>query len=337
MANLLITGGAGYIGSVMSDWALRSGHHVKVVDLLWFKKDTPLCFLNHPDYRFIKGDIRNQALVPELLKDVDYIIHLAAVVGDPAAKKFPELTRSVNYDATVNLIQAAQERKVKGFIFFSTCSNYGVAKGIADENSSLNPLSLYAKTKVDVEHYLRDAKGIDWLICRLSTVYGISPRMRFDLTVNDFTLNAYKSRALDIYQPYTYRPYINTDDVARIIMEMLRDFPRIKNNIFNVGFADGNYQKIKIAEIIKEFLPDLKINLIKSGEDLRDYQVDFSKFKRFLKIDNPRTVTDGVKDLLNVLESQLVADPGEHCYYNTLPDLEADETDRIRRAEHIAS
>lgn len=322
---ILITGGAGYIGNTIVDLALAEGHKVKVIDLLWFTKDIPLIHCNKSNYEFTKGDIRNSELIDKILTGVDFIVHTAAVVGEPASNKFPELTRAINYEATINLIEKAKNFAVKGFIFLSTCSNYGVVNGMANENTALKALSLYAKTKVEVEEYLIEkAKTIDWLILRLSTVYGASRRMRFDLTVNDFTLNAYKNKQLNIFLPYSYRPYIHVFDVARTIFALFNNFDKVKRNIFNVGFNGENYQKIQIAGIVKKFIPDTEIKVVKSGVDLRDYQVDFSKLKRFLNLKNKFTVENGVKEILNLLESKKIKNPMEKHYYNTSPDLEVE-------------
>jgi nucleoside-diphosphate-sugar epimerase len=267
---LLITGGAGYIGSVITNLALQQGYQVKVIDTLWFKKDIPLIHLNNPNYEFIRGDICDKNIVKEIIKDIDFIINAAAVVGDPASKKFPDLTYKTNYEACKNLAELARKNKIKGFIFFSTCSNYGIANGLANEETELNPLSIYAKAKVKAEEYLMNKiNGLDWIIGRLSTVHGVSPRMRFDLTVNDFTMNAYMKKYLDIFLPYSHRPYIHVYDVAKIIMELLKNFEKVKNNVFNIGFNGENYQKIQIANIVKENIPDTKIEIVKTGSDLR--------------------------------------------------------------------
>ena len=319
---LLITGGAGYIGSVITNLALQQGYQVKVVDALWFKKDIPLIHMNNPNYQFIKGDICDKNVAKKIIKDVDFIINTAAVVGDPASKKFPDLTYKTNYEACINLAELAKENKAKGFIFFSTCSNYGIANGLANEETELNHLSIYAKAKVKAEEYLmNDINGLDWIICRLSTVYGVSPRMRFDLTVNDFTMNAYIKKYLDIFLPYSHRPYIHVYDVAKIIMELLKNFEKVKNNVFNIGFNGENYQKIQIANIVKENIPDTKIEIVKTGSDLRDYQVDFSKLKKFLNIQNTYTIKNGVEEILEILKNKIITDPYKDYYYDTLPDI----------------
>lgn len=319
---LLIAGGAGYIGSVITNLALQKGYQVRVIDTLWFKKDIPLIHLNNPNYEFIRGDICDKKILKGIIKDIDFIINAAAVVGDPASKKFPDLTYQTNYEACINLAEVARKNKVKGFIFFSTCSNYGIADGLADEETELKPLSAYAKTKVKAEeHLMSKINGLDWIIGRLSTVYGVSPRMRFDLTVNDFTMNAYMKKYLDIFLPHSHRPYIHVYDVANIIMELLKNFEKVKNNVFNIGFNGENYQKIQIANIIKEYIPDTKIEIVKAGSDLRDYQVNFSKLKKLLNIKNTYTVKNGVMEIFEMLKNKIIIDPYKDYYDNTFPDI----------------
>ena len=321
MPKVLITGGAGYIGSVMSNFFLLNGYDVKVADLLWFKKDVPSIYHGNPRYTFVKGDICNAGFRDNLLKDIDFVVHAAAVVGDPASKKFPDLTYKINHEASIKLIDKARNSNVKGFIFLSTCSNYGISEGLANEESPLKPLSLYAQTKVDVERYLIDeVRDLGWVICRLSTVYGVSPRMRFDLTVNDFTLNAFTNKYLDIFLPYTYRPYIHVSDVGRVIFEVVKNIDRTKNNIFNIGFDGENYQKIEIAKAISKFIPEIKINVTGQGSDSRDYQVDFSKLQKHIDVKNSFRVESGIKEVLDLLNSGSITNPKEDIYYNTSPD-----------------
>lgn len=317
---ILITGGAGYIGSVITEQFLSSGNKVVALDSLWFNKGIPFLFKDNPNYKFVKGSILDSEILDKIMSSgIDYLVHTAAVVGEPASNKFPDLTEEINYRGAINVINKSLQYNLKGFIFFSTCSNYGIADGIAKEDSSLNPLSLYARTKVNVEHYLMDkAKGLDWVICRLATVYGLSPRMRFDLTVNDFVSNAYIKKYIDIFLPYTHRPYIHVRDVAKVIQGIIDNFKNSKGEIFNVGFNGQNYQKIQIANIVKIFIPELKIEIVKSGSDARDYQVDFSKLQRLVGIKNDFMLEDGVREILELLKSGKV-DPQQSCYYNTNP------------------
>lgn len=322
MKRILITGGAGYIGSVITNLALQQGFKVRVIDTLWFKKEIPLIHLNNPYYEFVKGDIRDYSMVNRVLDDIDYVINAAAVVGDPASKIFPELTSQTNFEAFRNIIELSKNKEIKGVVFLSTCSNYGTAKELANEETELLPQSLYAQSKVQAEKLLMDGEHkLDWIICRLSTVYGISPRMRFDLTVNDFTMNAFVEKNLDIFLPYSNRPYIHVYDAAKVIIELLKNFDSVKNNVFNIGFDGENYQKIEIANIVKEYLPDTKIEIVKSGHDLRDYRVDFSKLNKFLNLENTYTVRDGVKEVYEILKNKIITDYRQDYYYNTKPDL----------------
>lgn len=319
---ILITGGAGYIGSVLTNLALQNGHSVVAVDHLWFNEQIPLIHLSNPHYTFIKGDIRNKKVVEDAMQNIDFIIHTAAVVGDPASKLFPDETKSINETASFQLIDLARERKVKGFIFFSTCSNYGIANDLATEETALSPLSLYAETKVNVERYLIDkVNDMDWVIGRLSTIYGASPRMRFDLTVNDFTLNAWKKKYLDIFLPESYRPYIHVFDLANIMMNVIANFEKVKNNVFNIGFPGENYQKIQIANTVKKYIPDVKIEILKEGGDKRDYQVDFSRLHKFLSVKQIFNVDKSVAEIYTMLKNGYITNPDAPVYYNTTPKL----------------
>lgn len=319
---ILITGGAGYIGSVLSNLALQQGHEVIAVDLLWFNEQIPLIHLNNPNYTFHKGDISDKSLMEKLCKVCDFIVHTAAVVGDPASKLFPELTHSINETASISLINIARTSGVKGLVFFSTCSNYGVANDLATEETPLQPLSLYAESKVNVEKYLIDhVHDMPWVIGRLSTIYGASPRMRFDLTVNDFTLNAFTKKYLDIFLPESYRPYIHVYDISNVVLTLLANFDRVKNNVFNIGFPGENYQKIQIANTVKKFIPDVKIDILKEGGDKRDYQVDFSKLHRFIDIKQQFNVEKSVAEIFEMLQKGYIRNPEAPVYYNTSPNL----------------
>lgn len=319
---ILITGGAGYIGSVLTNLALQNGHSVVAVDHLWFNEHIPLIHLSNPNYTFVKGDIRDKSVVEGAMQNIDFVIHTAAVVGDPASKLFPEDTVSINEAASYQLIDLARERKVKGFIFFSTCSNYGIANDLATEETPLSPLSLYAESKVNVERYLTEkVKDMDWVIGRLSTIYGASPRMRFDLTVNDFTLNGWKKKYLDIFLPESYRPYIHVFDLANVMMTIIANFDKVKNNVFNIGFPGENYQKIQIANTVKKYIPDVKIDILREGGDKRDYQVDFSKLHKFISVKQIFNVDKSVAEIVEMLEKGYIIDPDSPVYYNTTPKL----------------
>jgi nucleoside-diphosphate-sugar epimerase len=318
----LITGGAGYVGSVLTAHALSLGHSVRAVDILWFQETVPLNYYYSPRYEFVRGDVCDVGFMEKQLADVDFVVHTAAVVGDPASKKYPDLTKRINYDATIALIELCKTHPVRGFLFLSTCSNYGISDGMATEDGVLKPLSLYAETKVDVEKYLmtRVTKP-DWFIGRLSTVYGISPRIRFDLTVNDFSAAAFFEKKIDIFLPQSFRPYINVSDLSRVLLKVIENFEKVKNQVFNVGFPGENYQKIKIADAVKKYLPSTDIGILKEGGDKRDYQVDFSKLHTALAIQNEHTVDSSVRDLIYVFGQGVIRNYRDSKYYNTSPNL----------------
>lgn len=315
---VLITGAAGYIGSTLSQIFLQHGYEVRGIDVLWFDHTVPMAFWAHPSYTFRKGDFGDATVMRSLLQGVDIVFHTAAVVGEPACKKFPELAEETNYHKTLKLVEYCEEFGVPRFVFFSTCSNYGISEGIADENAPLQPLSLYARTKVAVERFLMERSGsLQWVIGRLATVYGVSPRMRFDLTVNDFTAKGWFDKYIDIFLPHTYRPYVHVYDVARIMLAIAENFDRVSNQVFNVGFEGENYQKITIAEMVKKYIPEVTIEIVREGTDLRDYQVSFDKLQRSLPIENQYTVESGVQQVLTLFQQSIVRNPKAAKYYDT--------------------
>lgn len=319
---ILITGGAGFVGSAITRHFLTFGWDVNVLDVLWFDQNVPNLFKQCPGYSFLKGSISDEDSLKKSLEGVDYVIHAAAVVGDPASKKYPELTQKTNYEGSLNLIKHVSRSSAKGLVFLSTCSNYGIADGIANEGTVLKPLSAYSETKVNVERHLMDkTKDLDWVICRLSTVYGASSRMRFDLTVNDFAAHGYIDKKLEVFLPLTFRPYIHVQDVAQTMFAVINNFAKVRKNVFNVGFNTENYQKIKIAEIVRSHLPDLNIITVSSGVDARDYQVDFSKLKNMLGVQRRWDVSLGVKEVLDLLRRGEIRDINEAKFYNTNPNL----------------
>jgi nucleoside-diphosphate-sugar epimerase len=175
---------------------------------------------------------------------------------------------------------------------------------------------------VDTERYLMDkTKNLNWVIGRLSTIYGLSPRMRFDLTVNDFTLNGWKKKYLDIFLPESFRPYIHTYDISNIALTLLENIDTVKGNVFNIGFEGENYQKIQIAKIVQKYMPDVKIDILKEGGDLRDYQVDFSKLHKFIKVKQVFDVDKGVHEIYEILKLGLINNPEAEVYYNTTPKI----------------
>ncbi|MGH2565215.1 MAG: NAD-dependent epimerase/dehydratase family protein, partial [Ginsengibacter sp.] len=224
MKKVLVTGGAGYIGSVLVRILLNNGYLVRVADSLKFGGESLYDIAQHPNFEFMKGDLRNDADMDKTLQGVNYVAHLAAIVGDPACSKFSDEAKEVNWTASVSFFKKAEKAGIERFVFASTCSNYGKMtdpNSFVNENSELRPVSLYAELKVKCENFLLK-ENKDSRMCatalRFSTVYGFSPRIRFDLTVNEFTRNVCLTGEQEIWGPQFNRPYCHVDDLARSVM-----------------------------------------------------------------------------------------------------------------------
>lgn len=320
---VLVSGGAGYIGSVLVRLLLEKGFAVRVIDKLSFGGEPLLDWLNHPQFEFVKGDIRNEADVTAALQGVDAVAHLAAIVGDPACAREPEVARATNYDASVQFYNLAEKAGVKRFVFASTCSNYGKMEdpeGYVNENSQLAPVSLYAETKVAVEKFLlgQERGNTCKPVClRFSTVYGISMRPRFDLTVNEFTRELALGRELVVFGEQFWRPYCHVVDLARSVVAVLEaPEEKVAYDVFNVGDTAENYQKKMIVDAILEQLPDSRVKYVSKNEDPRDYRVNFSKIKERLGFSITMRVPDGIRQIRQVISAGFLNDPDDARYRN---------------------
>ncbi len=318
---VLVTGAAGYIGSTLCRRLLADGCEVVGIDNLLHGGGGLLGLLQFPAFTFLKEDIATTTAYEDLLDPQTNIVHLAAIVGEPASRKLPEATVATNREATTALIDLAARKNVQKFIFASTCSNYGShPEGApATETCELKPLSLYAETKVAVERYLHDAHGTDlnWTILRFATVYGVSPRLRLDLTVNDFTAHALVDKKLVVFLPESTRPYIHVVDVARAVQHVLANGPPTAHDIFNVGNTRENYRKIRIVNAIKEIVGDFEVELVEKGNDPRDYRVDFEKIRSKLDYHTTRTVPDGIREIALIVTTGIVEDITKAEYHNS--------------------
>jgi len=320
---ILVTGGAGYVGSVLVPLLLAEGHGVRVLDNLTHGGQSLLGSWSHPRFEFVKQDIRDTGKVLPLLADSDAVVHLAAIVGDPACARMPELARSVNLDASLKIFEEAGKRGVKAFVFASTCSNYGKMRDhdkLADETSELRPLSLYAETKVAVEKAVLGQSGESGMCAtslRFATVYGVSPRMRFDLTVNEFTMEMLTKKRLVIYGGQFWRPYAHVMDIARSIKLVLESpEEKVKGQVFNVGSTGQNYQKRQLVDMIKPHAPGAVVEEVHKEEDPRDYKVSFEKIKERLGFEITRTVEDGIRDVAWIVNNGVIRDVDDPMYRN---------------------
>jgi nucleoside-diphosphate-sugar epimerase len=323
MGTVLITGGAGYIGSWVVQRLLGHGYKVVVFDTLLFGPRPLQSFLGHPNYLFIKGDVRNSAEVDAAMKGVDYVAHLAAIVGEAACNKDSDAARSINMDGTANVARAAAKNDVRRLVFFSTCSSYGVqdTSVMADEQTPVNPVSLYAETKIDGEKLLWNElshSDVAGTIFRPSTVHGSSPRMRFDLIVNHFVKDAFFNKQLGISGPDMWRPLMWVGDAGKAIeLAFQADPEAIRNQVFNMGGLDGNSRKREIGEIIKKkYMPGLDLEIHDSDPDIRSYRVDFNKINKRLGFTLSKTLDEAIGDLFDLLNYGIIADPNDAMYRN---------------------
>lgn len=323
MKNVLVTGGAGYIGSVLVQLLLNQNRRVRVLDSLMYGGEAIVDLLSHPRFDFVKGDVRDGEAVDRALSGIDHVVHLAAIVGDPACAKEPEVARAVNLEASRQLYRRAEKAGADRFVFASTCSNYGKMDdpdAMVDETSPLAPVSLYAETKVAVERFLLEQEGGAGPLptsLRFATVYGLSRRPRFDLTVNEFTRELALGRELVVYGEQFWRPYCHVTDLARSVIAVLEaPDETVAYDVFNVGDSGENYTKQMLVDEMCRQMPDSKIKYVKKEEDPRDYRVDFSKIGRKLGFSITRTVPEGIRQLRRAVSEGFFEDPDHPRYRN---------------------
>lgn len=326
MKTVLVTGGAGYVGSILVRRLLEQKYRVVCLDNLRFGGESLLDVWEHPAFVFHRCDITQPGQVESILdreKRIFAIVHLAAIVGDPACKREPELAQRTNGEASVHLYEEAKKRGIARFVFASTCSNYGRMAdpgAYVDENSPLAPVSLYAELKVKFENFMLGEKRRRKFCptsLRFATVYGLSHRMRFDLTVNEFTKELAMRRELVVYGEQFWRPYCHVADFSRAILAVLRaPTKKVAYQVFNVGDTQENFTKGMLLEKLLEVFPGAQVRRVEMGEDPRDYRVRFKKISQRLGFRISRRVDDGIREIRQVLLQGIIADPEEQRYYN---------------------
>jgi nucleoside-diphosphate-sugar epimerase len=328
MKHILITGGAGYIGSILTSELLRQNYQVTVADNLLFGGESLVSFLHHPNFHFVKTDVTEKRAIKDALKPEwqkpDAVIHLAAIVGFPACQAVgKQVAWKYNVEATKMVFEQAADLGVERFVFASTYSNYGLSEDgkPVTEESPLNPQSLYAETKIAAEEYLLSQKDSACapLLFRFATLYGISPRTRFDLIVNQFVLEAFTKRALIIYQRGYSRSFVHIRDVARgVIMGLEAERATIQGQVFNLGTDSGNYSKDDIIKLILKRLPQTTVEYkdLTFGGDMRDITVSFAKIKNTLGFETTLDVNDGVREVLFALKNGIIQNPTDAHYRN---------------------
>ena len=320
--NVLVVGGAGFLGSILCEKLLDRGYMVRVLDNLTYGIHGLRNVSDHPKFEFIRGDMRDIQTVVEAVKGMDAVIHLAAIVGDNASALDPEETIEIDYLGTRMLADVCRYSQINRFIFASTCSVYGTSPTPdtkIDENSKLNPVSLYAEMKLKSERGILDLvdENFSPTILRMATLYGLSPRMRFDLVVNTLTIKAIKEKAFTIFGGNQWRPNLHVNDAAEAYIKCLEmPINKVKGKIYNVGSNKENYQIAKIGEIIGSIIPKAKMIIDKKKIDKRNYNVSFDKIKNLLKYTTKYNVKYGVKEIKKAVENGKFDDYTDDKYSN---------------------
>ncbi|MBI2577863.1 MAG: NAD-dependent epimerase/dehydratase family protein [Candidatus Wildermuthbacteria bacterium] len=320
---VLLTGGAGYLGSMVSRLLLLQGYRVKVVDQLFFGDASTKDLMGDPNFELIKANIFDLRENNALFADVDAVIHLAAVVGEPACLANKDISLRTNYFGTVYMARLCKAFGVKKFIFASTCSVYGEAEknGIVCEESSLNPVDFYGETKIYAERELMRLmdENFSCTVLRFGTLYGVSYRMRFDLVVNTFAKKAIVDKEIFLFGGQQWRPLVHVHDAARAIYFCLEaPASKVSNQVFNVGGDRENYLISDLGEIIREYFPETSIKTLADVADQRSYKVSFEKIKRTLGFEPEKTVRDGVAEIKEAIAGGFIGDLNNKYYYNHL-------------------
>jgi nucleoside-diphosphate-sugar epimerase len=321
---ILVIGGAGYLGAVLNEKLLNEGYLIRILDSFIYGKKAVEKYYGDSRVETIEGDIRNIETVNSSMRDIGCVVLLAAVVGDPASKARPEQTIETNYLASQVVASSAKINAIKRFVYASTCSVYGVGKDILDEEAPLNPVSLYARTKISSEESIMAISDSTFMptIMRMSTLYGYSPRMRFDLVVNTMTMTAFTEGKITVFGGNQWRPLLNLNDAADAFFKVIQaDLHRVGGRIYNVGSEKQNYKITEVASLVSEGIKEASggdIPIIIEGEnvDARDYRVSFKKIQTELGFDVSNTIQQAAKEIWQKLESKEIKDPKLKVYYN---------------------
>ncbi len=318
---ILVVGGAGYIGSTLCRQLWNHGHEVTALDRLMFGRESLDELDGRERFRLVQGDLRDETVLKQTVPGHDAVVLLAAIVGEPACNRNPKEAVDINLHGGLKVLDAARSTGAGRFVFASTCSNYGVADGtqLVTEEAPLQPISTYSETKVAAERAVLESATDDFCptVLRLSTAFGISARMRFDLMVSDFTLAAVREKKIVVFGEQFWRPFVHIEDISLAIGTVLDADPSVvRGNVFNVGCNEANVRKIDLAELIQRLVPGSELEYVKREVDPRSYRVDFGKIQQHLGFRPKWTIEDGIKELHQALSDGVWADPSDSRYYN---------------------
>jgi nucleoside-diphosphate-sugar epimerase len=316
---VLVVGGAGYLGSVLTQKLLRRGFRVRVLDSFIYGRRSLDLLSEDSNLDIVEGDLRNIHTCVSSLEETDAAVLLAAIVGDPASKVRPTETIETNVLAAQALASACKLHHINRFLYASTCSVYGAGGAMLDEEAPLNPISLYARTKIESEKTIL-GMGDEYFsptILRMGTLYGYSPRMRFDLVVNTMSMKSFVDRRIQVFGGKQWRPLLGVEDAAEVYARCLEaNLQDVGNQIFNVGSDDQNYQIDKVAEIVGKALGGIPISRDNSNLDARDYRVSFSKLTRKLGFTPKQNIDTAARNIFEKLTSGVIRNPAQRIYYN---------------------
>ena len=316
---VLVIGGAGYIGSALLPKLLAKGYQVRLLDLLIYGTETIEGVLAHPGLEIMQADFRQVDKVVEAMRGIDAVVHLGAIVGDPACALDEELTIEVNLMATRMIAEVAKGSSVSRFIFASTCSVYGANDEMLDERSALNPVSIYARSKIASEKVLMSMASADFgpTLLRFGTIYGLSGRTRFDLVVNLLTAKAVVEREITVFGGDQWRPFVHVDDAALAVMNAMEaPHSLVSSEVFNVGCDEQNYTVQQVGEIIQRLVPSSQLICMGSDTDKRNYRVNFGKINKTIGFSPKWTVEQGVAQVIEAIQSGKVKSYHDSKYSN---------------------
>jgi nucleoside-diphosphate-sugar epimerase len=313
--SVLLIGGAGYIGPVVAEELLKEGHTVKILDSLIYDNNFALShLLKYEGFEFIHGDMGDKKSLSDAVQSVTDVVLLGGLVGDPITRKYPDLARNINEISVQTCIKYLSKLNLEHVVFISTCSNYGlIPEGhLADENYPLSPLSPYSLAKVNAEKLLNSLKlekGFSPTILRFATAFGLAPRMRFDLTVNEFTKEIANGKELTVFDADTWRPYCHVKDFAEIVKLVIQAEPKkVAFQTFNAGSEENNFTKRQIVQMISKHIKLGKVTFKDHGGDPRNYKVNFSKIKKDLGFVSKFSVEEGISELIEELKTNKFED-----------------------------
>ena len=310
MKNILLVGGSGYIGTVIIDDFFNMNIKIKDLDFNIYGDQKEIIRKKTKNVSYVNLDLRDTKLLTKHLEDIDSVVILAGLVGEHITNKYKSLSKTINEDGLINLIDEVENHKnINNVIFVSTCSNYGITKNeeLVSEEYELKPLSPYAKAKVKIEHYLLSKNQDSYAptILRFATAFGYSPRMRFDLTVNHFCYSMLKDKKIEVFDADTWRPYCHVKDFSRLILTVLEsEKNKIHRKVFNAGSDKNNYTKEGIVNLIHKQLPDANVVFKKGGVDRRDYRVSFKKVEHELNFKAKYNVEHGIDEIIQILNQE---------------------------------